>query len=206
MPSNQEIKGWLLTAIAQFNEVDALKLLCPRLDEERNYVQRGYGWGGASERAVAHRLAVYLEAAVPQKLQNELQLSVDCEFNRHLGLGKVHTIPKKLVEIVEDAKRKAKPSSDDDSFYVFSVAPDIILHQRGIDDHNLLVVELKKDSNPEIPDYDNLKLGCFTGREPGYEYRVGAKVTAHDQVEPDERSLEVTTWYTDGARRAEEEI
>ena len=139
-----------------------------------------------------------MEAAVPEQIAKELCLSVDCEFNRHLGLGKVHTIPDELVDIVEDAKRKAKPVSDDDSFYFFSVAPDIILHQRGIDDNNLLVVELKKDSNPEIPEYDNLKLKCFTEREPGYEYCVGAKVTARDQIEPEDRALEITAWYHEG--------
>src|SRR5437667_909608 len=198
MPTNQEIKKWLIAAVNQFNKADAFDLLCPRLDEKRKFVQRGYGWGGASERAVAHRLAVYLEAAVPEQIAKELCLSVDCEFNRHLGLGKVHTIPDELVDIVEDAKRKAKPVSDDDSFYFFSVAPDIILHQRGIDDNNLLVVELKKDSNPEIPEYDNLKLKCFTEREPGYEYCVGAKVTARDQIEPEDRALEITAWYHEG--------
>jgi hypothetical protein len=206
MPTTQEIKEWLIAAVKQFNKADAFDLLCPRLDEKRNFVQRGYGWGGASERAIAHRLAVYLEAAIPKQVVKELRLSVDCEFNRHLGLGKVHTIPKKLIEIVEDAKRKAKPVSDDDSFYFFSVAPDIILHQRGIDDNNLLVVELKKDSNHEVPEYDNLKLECFTGNEPGYEYRVGAKVTAHDQVDPYDRSLEVTAWYAEGVQRKEDQI
>jgi hypothetical protein len=91
-------------------------------------------------------------------------------------------------------------------FYVFSIAPDIILHQRGTDDNNLLIVELKKDSNPEVSEYDNLKLECFTADEPGYEYRVGAKVAAHDQIEPDDRSLEVTAWYAEGVQRAEDEI
>jgi len=199
MLSKSDIKRWLVEAIARFNDKDAAALLCPRLDDYGYYVQGGSGWGGAGERAIAHRLAVYLEAAAPKRIRAELQLSVDCEYNRHLGAGKVHTIPKKLVQIVEDAKRKVKPASD-------SIAPDVIIHRRGVDDYNLLVIELKKDSNPEIPEYDNLKLECFTAQEPGYDYRVGAKVTAHDQVDPDERSLEVTAWYADGKCQAEEEI
>jgi hypothetical protein len=96
--------------------------------------------------------------------------------------------------------------SDDDSFYVFSIAPDIIVHRRGDDDLNVLVVELKKDSNPEIPEYDQLKLQCFTGKPPGYRYILGAKVTAHDLVEPADRELEVTAWYQDGIEIAEDEM
>lgn len=70
----------------------------------------------ASEWAISHRLAVYLEQGIPG-------WDVDCEYNRQ-GV---------------DKDPKAMPNSD-------KVRPDIILHHRGKVEpiHNLLVVEVKK--------------------------------------------------------------
>ena len=206
MPRTGDIKNWLDEAITCFNHIEAHTLLCPRVDERGEYIRARPAWGAASERAIAHRLAVYIERAIGEKVIKNEWLSIDCEYNRHLGAGKVHTIPEDLVKIVENAKRNPKPVSDDDSFYVFSIAPDIIVHRRGDDDRNVLVVELKKDSNAEIPEYDKLKLECFTGRPPGYRYMLGAKVTAHDLVEPSDRGLEVAAWYQEGTEISEDEI
>jgi hypothetical protein len=56
------LKGCLGRAIDEFNRVDAATLLRPRKDEFGNDVQKGCsGWGATSERAIAHRLAVYVE-------------------------------------------------------------------------------------------------------------------------------------------------
>ena len=70
----------------------------------------------ASEWALAHRLAVYLEQIIPG-------WNVDCEYNRQ-GTG---SDPK--VDSKEGRRR-----------------PDIMLHHRGWlpPEHNLLVIELKK--------------------------------------------------------------
>ena len=53
---------------------------------------------------------------------------------------------------------------DEDGFYVFSIAPDIVVHQRRTNEKNLLVVEIKKQSNskPKEEEYDALKLKLFT--------------------------------------------
>jgi hypothetical protein len=201
-----DIKKWVDDAIAQFNAAERLTLLGPRTDEKGDYIRARPAWGAASERAIAHRLATYIEQAIGKGIIESEGLSVDCEYNRHLGGSKVHMIPEELVKIVENAKRDAKSVSDDDSFYVFSIAPDIIVHRRGDDERNVLVVELKKDSNAEIPEYDRLKLRCFTGRPPGYRYLLGAKVTARDLVEPAKRELEVTEWYVGGDEVPEEEL
>ena len=70
----------------------------------------------ASEWAVAHRLAVYLEQELPG-------WNVDCEYNRQ-GPG-----------------RNPKTNEGETK-----VRPDIVLHHRGQTElqHNLLVIELKK--------------------------------------------------------------
>ena len=44
------------------------------------------------------------------------------------------------------------------------VFPDIIVHQPGSDDHNLLVIEMKKSTNP-MPDEDDIyKLDCLKAK------------------------------------------
>lgn len=70
----------------------------------------------ASEWAIAHRLAVYLEQEFPS-------WNVDCEYNRQ-GFGN---------------NTKANTSGD-------KVRPDISLHHRGLlkPRHNLLAIEVKK--------------------------------------------------------------
>jgi hypothetical protein len=70
----------------------------------------------ASEWALAHRLAVYLERSLPE-------WNVDCEYNRQ-GLGR----GAKTNELGE------------------KIRPDITVHHRGelAREHNLLVIELKK--------------------------------------------------------------
>ena len=160
--------------------------------------EKDRGWGAASERAIAHRLAVYLECELRDEgiVEDGGLISVDCEYNRHLDGMKTHRIPEKLIRIVEDAKRKPKPISDDEGFFVFSIAPDIIVHHRGEDDLNLLVIELKKSTNVEILEYDDLKLKCFTkagGDE--YGYLIGFSVVAVDDVEANLRELKILTPY-----------
>ncbi len=74
---------------------------------------------GPSERAVAHRLAVYLEQEFPD-------WCVDCEYNRQGDAG-----DRKEVQIGGEAG---------------NVDPDIIVHVRGPHGPNLLAIELKPAS------------------------------------------------------------
>jgi hypothetical protein len=175
----------------------------------------------ASERAIAHRLAFYLEHLLLHEfgLSMDSMISVDCEYNRHRQAAKTHGISKELVEIVLAAKRKvvkaemiakrrlkmckvAQLSDDaavDSPEFVFSVAPDIVVHRRRVDDDNLLVIEIKKATNKEDPRYDDLKLTKFT--YPGdYHYELGAAVVAMDDLSPEERVLEVMGIYEDGVK------
>ncbi|NOU95632.1 hypothetical protein GC093_20710 [Paenibacillus sp. LMG 31456] len=72
-----------------------------------------------NERAIAHRLAVYLE-----KLFDTW--NVDCEYNR----------------MDNDPKRLMNYKNDDGDL----VLPDIIVHHRGTT-NNLLAIEIKKESS-----------------------------------------------------------
>lgn len=146
-------------------------------------------------------------------------ISVDCEYNRHRQAGKTQGISKELVEIVLAAKRKAVKaemisrrrskvgevpdlSGDavvDSPEFVFTVAPDIVIHRRRVDDDNLLVVEIKKATNKEDARYDDLKLTKFT--VPGdYHYEFGAAVVAMDDFPAEKRFLKVVGIYEDGVR------
>lgn len=47
------------------------------------------------------------------------------------------------------------------------VTPDVIVHQRGNDDHNLLVIEIKKSTNNQPRECDLAKVQSYR-RELGY--------------------------------------
>ena len=52
------------------------------------------------------------------------------------------------------------------------VRPDIIIHKRWSNDDNLLVIEIKKDSNSEIWSWnDDEKLKWFTSPDDEYHYK-----------------------------------
>jgi hypothetical protein len=104
------------------------------VDSERELLDRN-----VSERALTHHLARFLRERVPRPLV------VDVEYNRH----------------GDDPKRLLLPrrNAEDDELRATTVFPDIIVHVRGTDDHNLLVLEVKKPG--EAIEYDERKLRAF---------------------------------------------
>lgn len=197
------IQNCLAEAVKKFNQLDKDSLLCPGIKNGAAAKKGSPRWGAASERAIAHRIAVYLEDGIKSlreqnKIPDDVIISVDCEYNRHLRDEKIHRIPKKLKYIVKKAKRKVRRTTDDDASYVFSVAPDIVIHQRNEDRWNILVIEIKKATNPEIKKYDDLKLRCFTDPDKGYEYNLGAFLIAEDDASPDQRTLRIAAFYAGG--------
>lgn len=188
-------------AVDRFNmSGDPKSLLCPRCENPKTKSERA----AASERAIAYRLAFYLESELRRipLLGDHGPLVVDCEYNRHIAAGKslAADAEEEIKQIVKDA-RKNELEADDDGFYVFSVAPDIVVHQRRTDVNNLLVVEVKKRSNPETEKYDGLKLELFSRPKEddrGYGYKFGAWVVAEDEWHPDERRLRLLKQFKDG--------
>lgn len=80
----------------------------------------------ANERSLTHRIAMYLQ----EQFENYY---VDCEFNRN-GYE-----PKELY--IGEVEINAYDAN------AVTVYPDIIVHQRGSNDENLLVIEFKKSSS-----------------------------------------------------------
>jgi hypothetical protein len=81
-----------------------------------------------NERSITHKLADYLQREFPDT-------NVDCEYNKN------H----------DDTKRLRLPPKTDirsDDLDAHTVFPDIIVHKRNTDE-NLLVIEVKKSTNPE---------------------------------------------------------
>ena len=103
----------------------------------------------ANERSITHCLANYLQLQFPS-------YNVDCEYNRD-GIE-----PKRLGHL------DLYPNShDEDAQTVF---PDIVVHRRGTNE-NLLVIEVKKRSNPANRETDILKLRGYQ-RELGYRFAL----------------------------------
>lgn len=99
-----------------------------------------------SERALTHRLWVYLEQLLPEEYKNNY--FIDCEYNRD--------------GFAEKAIRYE--DKDEDS----SVYPDIIIHQR-CSTGNLLIIEAKKDAIKTDFKNDKKKLKQYC-KEYHYQY------------------------------------
>lgn len=99
-----------------------------------------------NERSISHKIAEYLQQEFPE-------YNVDCEYNRMSG--KKRFTPKKLFQNI------AQISSD--CTKVRTVYPDIIIHHRGFNDGNLLVIEIKKifDLNKNGKDADIKKIYAY---------------------------------------------
>jgi len=91
----------------------------------------------SSEQAISHRLAVMLEKEFSE-------WNVDCEYNRDES-----TI-----------KRLKYAISPNEPVEERNVVPDIIVHKR-MTQSNLLVIEVKKSTNPEPDEKDIAKLNAF---------------------------------------------
>jgi len=120
-----------------------------------------------NERTVSHQLAIYIKTEFPD-------WDVDCEYNRNHDDIKRLRLPREKV--------------DSDDTFAQTVFPDIIIHHRGTDE-NLVVIEIKKSSNPQSPDRDFQKLTAFKS-QLGYEYAVFIKFN----VEKDKVGLEQISW------------
>lgn len=103
----------------------------------------------ASERCVTHRLAVYLESEFTGR-------SVDCEYN--LGAKGIKT----LMVLRTRKKDLVTPKR-------VSVYPDIVIHRRGQDGPNDLIIEIKKhNASSRESEFDRVKIEGYVA-ELGYK-------------------------------------
>ena len=93
------------------------------------------------EKSMTHKLAEYLQQLFPD-------WNVDCEYNRNGH-------EPKIVELEKE--------TPDEEGTLVSTYPNIIVHERGSNDHNILVIEAKKsnDRRKNGERFDRRKLQAY---------------------------------------------
>ena len=102
--------------------------------------------------------------------------NVDCEYDRD---GQ----KRKAIEGIADCAQQKKSNN---------ILPDIIVHHRGQEgrEHNLLVIELKKDCQADP--CDRMKLELLTSLSRPFRYQFGLYINAN-------AGRFDLTWYKDGS-------
>jgi hypothetical protein len=108
----------------------------------------------AGERSITHRLGLYLEPLFPE-------WDVDCEYNRNGHDPKTVTLPDR-----SDPRVKRQTST----------YPDIIIHRRGSNAHNLLIIEAKKTwCSPVAHAFDRQKVEAYA-HDLNYQFGIVLKI------------------------------
>ncbi len=121
-----------------------------------------------NERSVAHKFAEYLWKHFQEQMQVAIQkakgqrqfpdLRVDCEYNRSGD-------DPKRIPLTDDVL-----GSNNECYYTPN--PDINIHERGNNDHNFFIIEIKKETNadPPLVLLDKLKLVAYMGMPLRYAF------------------------------------
>ncbi len=126
------------------------------------------------ERSITHKLAEYLQQEFPD-------YNVDCEYNKH-GLA-VKRLPRQCQDSLKEKE------------YVY---PDIVVHWRGSDDSNLLVIEAKPKIHSLVSGCDAAKLIEFTKPDGEYRYHLGLFMCFNGLGEPK------LVWFENGREESPE--
>jgi hypothetical protein len=121
-----------------------------------------------NERSISHKLAEYLQQLFPD-------YHVDCEYNRH-GIS-IKRLPRACYNRTQE-----------------KVYPDVVVHFRGIDDFNMLVIEIKP--NPVLDKCDKIKLELFTKKSGNYKYRYGLFMGFNGIHKP------LKIWFSNGKQKS----
>ena len=124
-----------------------------------------------SERCIATRLAMYLQHLFPD-------YSVDVEYNRIAYEPKTLLLPEQCANARGDNNEPL-------------VLPDIIVHKRGPQGPNLLVLEVKKTTNRTSRDCDRMRLLAF--REQ-LDYSAAARIECETRGYR-ERTVTIADWF-----------
>ena len=122
-----------------------------------------------SERNLVFHFSRYFIDICKEKKLKYANLNVDCEYNRNRFNEKMY-------------KQVIYENQEHQSY------PDCILHERGSNNNNILVIEFKKANNKKNKT-DLLKLKAFTDNHGCYKYLLGLAI----QFESSRRSEEHTS-------------
>lgn len=118
----------------------------------------------ANERSLTHRIGMYLQAQFEH-------YDVDCEFNRDGHDPKELNIGTEETSVYDE--------------HAMTVYPDIIVHHRGSNNDNLLVIEFKKTSSRVGSGKDVIKLEAYK-TDLHYRYALFVELgTTRNGAEPE---------------------
>jgi hypothetical protein len=155
-----------------------------------------------NERTVTQRLAAKLEE---QFSDLGLGLKADCEYNRMWIEGSGENLTKSYQAITFGIPR----IDDIDAVTVF---PDIIVHLRGKQFINILVIEAKRNAPVDsVPENDRIKLHEFTKPDGDFRYPWGVYLNFRTFPSRDEGAHKViclvdAVWFSKGDRMHSEQI
>lgn len=139
--------------------------------KDRDLIQRN-----ANERTIVANIYCKANAIFNEKQNTTIELedlSIDIEYNRN------YSKPKRVYEKCGSCKNEGCFIKQKHLQYS---SPDMIIHHRGSNDNNQVIIEFKKVSNGEDDerDADKAKLIYFTCQRPfpdhekeNYQYRIG---------------------------------
>ena len=128
-----------------------------------------------NERTLSHKLAEYL-----QKYFSDF--NVDCEYNRMKGKNADSPFITKTLNLKEEDVKNSDTTGK-------TVYPDIIIHKRGNNKDNFLVIEVKKHQNNKNKSFDLKKLKAYT-KELEYEFGI--------YLEFDRNKISQIKWFKNG--------
>jgi hypothetical protein len=145
-----------------------------------------------SERALTHKLAEHLQTRFPQ-------LNVDCEYNRDVTRGR--GTPKSVKMLRQPTARELRAAADMvdvEQLLATSTYPDIIVHRRGCNEENLLVIEVKKQNSSVSHEHDYNKLKAFTENNEHNSYNFTYGIFILFETDCEQPSRPRLSWFTNG--------
>ncbi len=128
-----------------------------------------------NERTLSHKLAEYL-----QKYFSDF--NVDCEYNRMKGKNADSPFITKTLNLKEEDVKNSDTTGK-------TVYPDIIIHKRGNNKDNFLVIEVKKKCNNGNKNFDFEKLEAYTNQ---LKYKYGI------YLEFNKNKISQIKWFKNG--------
>jgi hypothetical protein len=146
-----------------------------------------------NERSITHKLGQYLDIVFTD-------YDVDCEYNGDIDRGNGR---KGIYVLRESLQRKgllndSEKINCDGELIERAVFPDVIIHERGSNTHNLCVIEAKKSTNRDTQEYDTIKLEHYTSSKNGntLNYQLGIFVIIECSTE---RSSYTLKYFSGGS-------
>lgn len=152
---------------------------------------------GAHEQTISHRIAVYLERRVHS-------FHVDCEYNRNLHDTKKLDILLHNMNLSEeccssglsecDKVRIYRDNNPNAASWEKIFRPDIIVHRRGTNTANEIIIEIKTSKNCN---FDKEKLKLMTKHDGDYKYKLGVFIKFNNDSQ--RYSWQASyTWFVNG--------